>query len=76
GTLSKKEREEFDKFMAYYWKGEIVEDYQGVARKAAYDDTAKFENAKDAEENAVDFNSAVAFLSSRSMVAQQFNMGE
>jgi pilus assembly protein CpaF len=76
GALSKKEREEFDKFMAYYWKGESVEDYHGVARKAAYDDTAKFENAKEAEENAVDFNSAVAFLSSRSLVAQQFNMGE
>ncbi len=76
GALSKKEREEFDKFMAYYWNGESVEDYHGVARKAAYDDTAKFENAKEAEENAVDFNSAVAFLSSRSLVAQQFNMGE
>ncbi len=76
GALSKKEREEFDKFMAYYWKGESIEDYHGVARKAAYDDTAKFENAKEAEENAVDFNSAVAFLSSRSLVAQQFNMGE
>jgi len=76
GALSKNEREEFDKFMAYYWKGESIEDYHGVARKAAYDDTAKFENAKEAEENAVDFNSAVAFLSSRSLVAQQFNMGE
>ncbi|WOO37850.1 ATPase, T2SS/T4P/T4SS family [Anaerocolumna sp. AGMB13020] len=76
GALSKKEREEFDKFMAYYWKGESVEDYHGVARKVAYDETAKFENAKEAEENAVDFNSAVAFLSSRSLVAQQFNMGE
>lgn len=76
GALSKKERVEFDKFMAYYWKGELIGEYQGVARKAAYDDTAKFENAKDVEENAVDFNSAVAFLSSRSLVAQQFNMGE
>ncbi len=76
GTLSRKEREEFDKFMAYYWRDEIIGNYQGVARKAAYDDTAKFENVKEAEENAVDFNSAVAFLSSRSSVAQQFNMGE
>lgn len=75
-VLSKKEREEFHKFMTYYWKGEPVKNYQGVAKKAAYDDTAKFENAKNAEDNAIDFNSAVAFLSSRSSVAKQFNMGE
>ncbi len=75
-VLSKKEREEFDKFMVYYWKQEPVKDYHGVAKKTAYDDTAKFENAKDAEDNAIDFNTAVAFLSSRSSVAKQFNMGE
>lgn len=75
-VLSKKEREEFDKFMAFYWRGESIDDYQGVAKKAAYDDTAKFENAKNVEENAVDFNSAVAFLSNRSSVAKQFNIGE
>lgn len=75
-VLSRKEREEFDKFMAYYWRGDSLEGYQGVAKKAAYDDTAKFENAKDSEDNAVDFNSAVAFLSNRNSVAKQFNMGE
>lgn len=75
-VLSKKEREDFDRFMAYYWRGESVDDYQGVAKKAAYDDTAKFENAKKAEENAVDFNSAIAFLNGRNSVAKQFNMGE
>jgi pilus assembly protein CpaF len=74
--LSKKEREDFDKFMAYYWREESIDEYQGVDKKAAYDDTAKFESAKNAEENAVDFNSAVAFLSNRSSVAKQFNMGE
>lgn len=76
GALSKKERDDFDKFIAYYWRGESIDDYQGVAKKAAYDETAKFETAKDAEENAVDFNTAIAFLSSRSSVARQFNMGE
>lgn len=75
-VLSKKEREEFDRFLAYYWRGESMEEYQGVARKEAYDDTAKFENARSAEENAVDFNSALAILSNRSSVAKQFNMGD
>jgi pilus assembly protein CpaF len=45
-VLSKKEREEFEKFMAYYWRGETFEDYEGVARKEAYDDTAKFVGTK------------------------------
>lgn len=75
-VLSKKEREEFDKFMAYYWREEEVDDYQGVDKKAAYDDNAKFENLKNEEEYALDFNSAVAFLNNRSSVAKQFNMGE
>lgn len=75
-VLSKKEREEFDRFLAYYWRGESMEEYQGVARKEAYDDTAKFENARSVEENAVDFNSALAILSNRSSVAKQFNMGD
>lgn len=75
-VLSKKEREEFDRFLAYYWRGESMEEYQGVARKEAYDDTAKFENARSAEENAVDFNSALAILNNRSSVAKQFNMGD
>lgn len=75
-VLSKKERDEFDNFMAYYWREEPVENYYGVAKKAAYDDTAKFENAKDTEDNAIDFNTAITFLSSRSSVAEQFNMGE
>ncbi|MGN6714052.1 ATPase, T2SS/T4P/T4SS family [Anaerocolumna jejuensis] len=75
-VLSKKEREEFDRFLAYYWRGESMEEYQGVARKEAYDDTAKFENARSTEENAVDFNSALAILSNRSSVAKQFNMGD
>lgn len=75
-VLSKKERDDFDKFMAYYWRGEVIDDYKGVAKKAAYDDTAKFENALNEDDYAVDFNSAVAFLSNRSSVAKQFNMGE
>jgi pilus assembly protein CpaF len=75
-VLSRKEREEFDKFMAYYWRGDSVENYQGVAKKEAYDETAKFDNAREFEDNGVDFNSAVAFLSNRSSVAKQFNMGE
>ena len=76
GVLSKKEREEFDKFMDFYWHGKSFEDYSGIDKKPAYDDNSKFENARNAEENAVDFNTAVAFLSNRRSVAEQFNMGE
>jgi pilus assembly protein CpaF len=75
-ALSKNDREEFDKFLAFYWKGESIGGYNGVSKKKTINSTDKFENVKRAEKDAIDFNSAVTYLSNRSSVAKQFNMGE
>ncbi len=75
-TLSKKDREEFKKFIAYYWKGESIDGYHGVQKKKPYDDNAKFMNAKQSKETVDDFKAATAYLNNRSKVAEKFNMGE